>query len=61
MKGFDLKWCKWIQEFISRSSVEIRVNEDTSHYFQMRKGLRQGPLSPILFNIVADLLAIMIN
>jgi hypothetical protein len=62
MKGFDPKWCKWIQEFISRGSVGIRVNEDTGHYFQTRKGMHQGdPLSPIFFNIVADMLAIMIN
>jgi hypothetical protein len=60
MKGFDPKWCKWIQEFISRGSVGIRVNDDIGHYFQTRKRLRQGdPLSPILFNIVADMLAIL--
>jgi hypothetical protein len=56
MKGFNPKWCKWIQEFISHGSVGIKVNEDIGHYFQTRKGLRQGdPLSPILFNIIADM------
>jgi hypothetical protein len=62
IKGFDPKWCRWIQEFIARGSVGIRVNEDIEHYFQMRKGLRQGdPLSPIIFNIIADMLVIIIN
>jgi hypothetical protein len=61
MKGFDSKWCRWIQEFISRGSVGTKVNEDIGHYFQTRKGLRQrDPLLPILFNIVANMLAIII-
>jgi hypothetical protein len=56
MKGFDPKWCKWIQELISCGRVGIRVNEDIGHYFQTRNGLLQGdPLYPILFNIVADI------
>jgi hypothetical protein len=39
MEGFDPKWCRWIQEFISHGSVGIRVNKDIGHYFQTRKGL----------------------
>jgi hypothetical protein len=62
MKGFDPTWCRWIQEFVSRFSIGIKVNDDIGHYFQTRKWLRQGdPLSPILFNIIADMLAIIIN
>jgi hypothetical protein len=29
MKGFDPKWCEWIQNFIAKGSVSIRVNNDT--------------------------------
>jgi hypothetical protein len=62
MKGFDPKWCRWIQEFITRGSLGIKVNDDIGHYFQTRKGLRQGdPLPLILFNLIMDMLAIMIN
>src|SRR4051812_7382401 len=51
-----------IQSFVSRGSVAIKVNDDTGNYFHTKKELRLGdPLSPLLFNIVTDMLAILIK
>jgi hypothetical protein len=62
MKGFDHTWCDWVQRYIEKGSVGIRVNDDIGHYFQTKKGLRQGDqLSSILFNIIADMLGILIQ
>jgi hypothetical protein len=61
MKGFLPMWCNLIEQFVKGGSVGIRVNDDIGHYFQTRKGLRQGDhLSPVLFKIVAYMLAILI-
>ena len=62
MKGFSPLWCAWIDQVVTRGSVGIKVNDDIGHFFQTKKGLRQGdPLSPILFNIVVDMLAMLIQ
>jgi hypothetical protein len=51
-----------IHSFVSRGSVAIKVNDDIDKYFQTKKGLKQGDLlSPMLFNIVSNMLAIMIK
>jgi hypothetical protein len=42
--------------------MEIKVNENLGRYFQTKKGLRQGdPLSHLLFNLVADMLNLLIS
>jgi hypothetical protein len=62
MKGFAPKWCRWIQSVVTGGSVGIKINDDIGPYFQTKRGLRQrDPMSPILFNIVADMLALLIN
>ena len=61
MKGFSDKWCSWIEHFTQRGNVNLKVNNQLGANFQTKKGLRQGdPLSLILFNIVVDMLALLI-
>ena len=62
MKGFSPKWCRWIEGMVTGESVGIKVNDEIGPYFQTKRGLCQGdPMSPILFNIVANMLALLIN
>jgi hypothetical protein len=62
MKVFSPTWCKWVTSFMEGGHVGIKVNDIIGQNFQKRKGIRQGDLlSPILFNIVVDMLAVLIN
>jgi hypothetical protein len=62
MKGFPNVWCQWMESVVSKGSVCVQVNDDLGHFFETKKGLRQGDLlSPILFNLVADMLVVLIE
>ncbi|KAE8735716.1 Replication factor C subunit 1 [Hibiscus syriacus] len=59
--GFGDKWISWIEYCISSASISVLVNGSPAEEFQMGKGLRQGcSLSPLLFNIVGELLNLML-
>jgi retron-type reverse transcriptase len=62
MKDFSPTWCQWIASFMEGGHVGIKINDQVGQNFQTKKGVRQeDPLSPILFNIVIDMLAILIK
>jgi hypothetical protein len=46
----------------SKENVEVKVNDDIGRYFRTRKCLRQDdPSSPLLFNLVSDMLVTLIS
>jgi hypothetical protein len=62
MKGFSAKWYQWIPGMVTSGSVRIKVNDEVGNYFQTKRGMCQGdPMSPILFNIITDMLVILIK
>jgi hypothetical protein len=61
-RGFSRKWCSWIEKVVTGGTVSVKLNNLIGPYIKSYKGVRQGdPLSPILFNFVADGLARMIH
>jgi len=55
-------WINWIKDVVTGGTVYVKLNNVEGPYFVSHKGVRQGdPLSPILFNFVADCLARMVR
>ncbi|KAE8675999.1 Myosin-15 [Hibiscus syriacus] len=59
--GFGSTWISWIRKCVSTASISVLVNGAPTKEFSMAKGLRQGcSLSPLLFNLVGELLNLLI-
>jgi hypothetical protein len=58
--GFGRKWRTMIYECLSSSKLSVLINESPSKEFSVRRGLLQGdPISPFLFDIVAEGLSVL--
>lgn len=57
-KGFDPLWISWMRQLVRGGQTAVNNNGHIGSYFRNKRGVRQGdPISPLLFNIIVDALA----
>ena len=60
--GFGPTFCSWIKILYTAPHASVRTNKIISDYFPLSRGTRQGcPLSPQIFDIAIEPLAIMLR
>lgn len=60
--GFGEKFISWIKVLYSSPLAAVRTNNNLSSYFPLHRGTRQGcPLSPLLFAIAIEPLALVLR
>jgi hypothetical protein len=61
IKGFSVQWCQWIDKIIQEVMSGLKLMIKWVLIFRQKRVETEDLLSPLLFNIVADMLAILIK
>ena len=60
--GFGPLWISMILKIVRDGWIGVKINQVEGTFFKTSKGLRQGdPLSPLLFNLVVDVVTRMLS